>query len=91
MALIAPTRTLVVGNGGREHALAWKLASEPGGNEVYVTPGSAGIAAEPRVTVVDADRAADPFLVGLAKRLSVELVVIGPEAELARGTAYALT
>ena len=90
MRLIAPTRTLIVGSGGREHALAWKLASEPGGNEVYVTPGSAGIAAEPRVTVVDADRSADPHLVELSRRLSVELVVIGPEAELDQGTVDAL-
>ena len=39
MSPIAPTRTLIVGSGGREHALAWKLASEPGGNEVVVAPG----------------------------------------------------
>jgi phosphoribosylamine---glycine ligase len=90
MPLIAPTRTLIVGSGGREHALAWKLASEPGGNEVYVSPGSAGIAAEPRVTVVEVDRTADPFLVALARRLAVELVVIGPEAELEHGTVDAL-
>lgn len=90
MALIAPTRTLIVGSGGREHALAWKLASEPGGNEVYVTPGSAGIAAEARVTMVEADRKADPYLVSLARRLSVELAVIGPEAELQHGTVDAL-
>ncbi|HXG25513.1 MAG TPA: phosphoribosylamine--glycine ligase, partial [Candidatus Binatia bacterium] len=45
----APTRTLVVGSGGREHALAWKLAGEPGMNEVVVAPGSAAIGAEPRV------------------------------------------
>ena len=88
--LIAPTRMLVVGSGGREHALAWKLASEPGGNEVFVTPGSDGIGEEPRVTVVAADRAADPHLVALARRLAVELVVIGPEAELAQGSADAL-
>ena len=48
--LVMPTRVLVVGSGGREHALAWKLASEPGVNEVIVAPGSAGIAREPRVT-----------------------------------------
>ncbi len=47
-----PTRILVVGGGGREHALAWKLAGEPGVNEVIVAPGSAGIAEEPRVSVV---------------------------------------
>jgi phosphoribosylamine--glycine ligase len=85
MTLIAPTRTLIVGSGGREHALAWKLASEPGGNDVFVTPGSAGMADLPRVTVVETDRTSDPYLVDLARRLAIELVVIGPEAELANG------
>ena len=37
-----PTRILIVGGGGREHALAWKLAAEPGVNEVFVAPGSRG-------------------------------------------------
>ena len=46
MTLVAPTRILVVGGGGREHAIAWKLAAEPGVNEVVVAPGSAGIATE---------------------------------------------
>jgi phosphoribosylamine--glycine ligase len=40
---ITPTRILVVGGGGREHALAWKLAAEPGANEVIVAPGSDAI------------------------------------------------
>ena len=48
-ALVQPTRILIVGGGGREHALAWKLAAEPGVNEVLVAPGSDGIATEPRV------------------------------------------
>ena len=52
VSLLAPTRILVLGGGGREHALAWKLAAEPGMNEVVVAPGSAGIAAEPRVRVL---------------------------------------
>ena len=49
VSLVMPTRILVVGGGAREHALAWKLAGEPGVNEVIVAPGSAAIAAEPRV------------------------------------------
>ena len=85
-----PTRVLIVGGGGREHALAWKLANEPGVNAVYVTPGSAAMADVPRVTVVEADRIADPGLVGVARRLAVELVVIGPEAALASGQVDAL-
>ena len=49
--LVMPTRILIVGGGGREHALAWKLSAEPGVNEVLVAPGSAAIAHEPRVRV----------------------------------------
>ena len=52
MSLHQPTRVLVLGGGGREHAIAWKLAQEPGGNEIVVAPGSAAIAREPRVRCV---------------------------------------
>jgi phosphoribosylamine--glycine ligase len=81
-----PTRVLVVGGGGREHALAWKLSREPGVNRIVVAPGSDGIATEPRVAVVDVPAEAEP-LVALARAESVELVVIGPEAPLAAGLA----
>jgi phosphoribosylamine--glycine ligase len=91
MSLIAPTRTLIVGGGGREHALAWKLATEPGGNEVIVAPGSDAIAAEPRVRRLAGVDPLDPdAVVSAARRESVELVVIGPEAPLAAGVADAL-
>ncbi|MDO8483997.1 MAG: phosphoribosylamine--glycine ligase [Candidatus Limnocylindrales bacterium] len=91
MSLIAPTRTLIVGSGGREHALAWKLASEPGGNEVLVAPGSDAIAAEPRVRRLAGVDPLDPdAIVAAARREAVELVVIGPEASLAAGVADAL-
>ena len=91
MTLIAPTRTLIVGSGGREHALAWKLASEPGGNDVFVAPGSDAIAAEPRVRrVVGVDPLDPAAVVDAARRHSAELVVIGPEAPLAAGVADAL-
>jgi phosphoribosylamine--glycine ligase len=91
MSLIAPTRTLIVGSGGREHALAWKLASEPGGNEVIVAPGSEAIADEPRVRRLAGVDPLDPAaVVGAARQESVELVVIGPEAPLAAGVADAL-
>jgi phosphoribosylamine--glycine ligase len=91
MTSIAPTRTLIVGGGGREHALAWKLASEPGGNEVIVAPGSDAIAAEPRVRRIAGVDPLDPgAVVAAARREAVELVVIGPEAPLAAGVADAL-
>ena len=89
--LVQPTRILIVGGGGREHALAWKLAAEPGVNEVIVAPGSDAIAREPRVRV---ELGIDPLesgeVVALARRHAVELVVVGPEAPLAAGVADAL-
>ncbi|OGO59083.1 MAG: phosphoribosylamine--glycine ligase [Chloroflexi bacterium RBG_16_72_14] len=85
-----PTRVLVVGGGGREHALAWKLAHEPGINEVVVAPGSAGIATEPRVRAVRLDAQDPEAVVALARASSVELVVVGPEAPLSVGVADAL-
>jgi phosphoribosylamine---glycine ligase len=89
--LVMPTRILVVGGGGREHALAWKLAGEPGVNEVVVAPGSAGIAQEPRVRCLPGVDALDGAAVAAAARsVAAELVVVGPEAPLAAGVADAL-
>ncbi|MGZ6269130.1 MAG: phosphoribosylamine--glycine ligase [Candidatus Limnocylindrales bacterium] len=89
--LRTPTRILVVGGGGREHALAWRLARERGVEHVVVAPGSDGIAGEPRVSCVPAVEATDgPALVALAAAERAELVVVGPEAPLAAGVADAL-
>ena len=90
MNLVMPTRILIVGGGGREHALAWKLAAEPGVNEVVVAPGGAGIAAEPRVRVVDIPVRSIGAIVDLARSRAVELVVVGPEDPLADGLVDAL-
>ena len=88
MSLIQPTRILVLGSGGREHALAWKLGAEPGVNEVLVAPGSDGMAGEPHVRCLPG---VDPLdgaaLVDVARAHASELVVIGPEAPLAAGVA----
>jgi phosphoribosylamine--glycine ligase len=85
-----PTRILVVGGGGREHALAWKLAGEPGVNEVFVAPGSAAIGNEPRVSCLPGIDPLDPEAVVRAARIAAaELVVIGPEAPLEAGVADA--
>ena len=64
---VMPTRVLVLGGGGREHALAWKLAAEPGINEVVVAPGNPGIAREPRVRVVAVDPLDAAAVVALAR------------------------
>ncbi len=78
-------RILVVGGGGREHALAWKLAASPRVTEVLVAPGNAGTAAEPAVRNVDVAAEDVDGLVSLATGEGVELVVVGPEAPLAAG------
>jgi len=88
----APTTLLVLGSGGREHALAWKLAAEPGMNEVVVAPGSDAMLTEPRVRRLRDVDPLDPTAVVAAARTSgAQLVVIGPEAPLAVGVADALT
>jgi phosphoribosylamine--glycine ligase len=90
VSLHQPTRVLVVGAGGREHAIAWKLAQEPGGNEIVVAPGSAAIAREPRVRCVPVEPLDPEAVVRVARAASVELVVVGPEAPLSVGVADAL-
>jgi phosphoribosylamine--glycine ligase len=90
--LAAPARILVVGAGGREHALAWRLAGEPGVSEIVVAPGSDALAAEDRVRVIAGVDPLDPAAVVAAARASAaELVVVGPEAPLAAGVVDALT
>jgi len=86
-----PTRILIVGSGAREHALAWKLAGEPGVNLVKVAPGSAGIASEDRVRALPGINPLEPAeIVSAARELAAELVVIGPEGPLAVGVVDAL-
>ncbi len=89
--LVMPTRILIVGAGGREHALAWKLAGEPGVNSVVVAPGSAGIDTEPRVrSMPDVDPLDGVAVVAAARSIAAELVVVGPEAPLVAGVADAV-
>ncbi|HKW93940.1 MAG TPA: phosphoribosylamine--glycine ligase [Methylomirabilota bacterium] len=79
------TDVLLVGGGGREHALAWKLAQSPRLGRLIAAPGNPGIAAHARCVAVK-DTAIDE-LVALAKRERPDLVVVGPEAPLALGLA----
>ncbi len=78
-------RILIVGGGGREHALAWKCAQSRRVQHVYVAPGNAGTALEPNVTNVDI--AADDIdaLLAFAIREDIELTIIGPEGPLVAG------
>ena len=90
MPTVTPARILVLGGGGREHAIAWKLAHEAGVSEVIVAPGSAGIAAEPGVRTAIVDPLDPAAVVVLARALGTDLVVVGPEAPLSIGVADAL-
>jgi phosphoribosylamine--glycine ligase len=74
---------LVIGSGGREHALAWKLAQSPKAQKVYVAPGNGGTARDPRlvnVPITDVQALAD-----FAQNNKINLTVVGPEAPLAAG------
>jgi phosphoribosylamine--glycine ligase len=78
-------RVLVVGGGGREHALAWKLSHEPGVSDVLCAPGNAGIAAVARLVPVGAGDV--EALATLAEREAIDLTIAGPELPLDRGIA----
>ncbi|MES2208356.1 MAG: phosphoribosylamine--glycine ligase [Pseudomonadota bacterium] len=76
-------KLLVVGSGGREHAIAWKLAQSAKTTRVYVAPGNAGTALEPGVQNIDITDIAE--LVKFAKDEHIAYTVVGPEAPLAAG------
>src|SRR5918999_836927 len=80
-------KILVIGSGGREHALAWKLAASPRVFKVFAAPGNAGTATEEGVTNVP--HTTIPALVDFAKSEGVNLTVVGPEAPLAEGVVDA--
>jgi phosphoribosylamine---glycine ligase len=83
------TRVLVIGGGGREHALAWGLSRSPHVDEVVCAPGNPGMARIGEcVPVTATDRAA---VVDLAAKLDADLVVVGPEDPLVAGVVDALT
>jgi phosphoribosylamine--glycine ligase len=84
-------RVLVVGGGGREHALAWKIAQSPRVTQVLVAPGNAGTAAEPRCRNVPIAADDVPALLQLARGEGVALTVVGPEGPLAAGIVDAFT
>jgi len=81
-------KVLVVGSGGREHALALALTRDPSVTEVHAAPGNPGIAAA--ATLHDVDALDGSAVAGLAERLGVDLVVVGPEAPLVAGVADAV-
>jgi phosphoribosylamine--glycine ligase len=80
-------KALVIGGGGREHAIAWKLATSARISRVFVAPGNAGTALEKGVDNVPIDSI--PLLLKFAKRERISLTVVGPEAPLAEGVVDA--
>ncbi len=78
-------KVLVIGSGGREHALAWKLAQSPRVGTVLVAPGNAGTATEPRCRNVDVGATDIDGLLALVEREGVSVTVVGPEAPLVAG------
>jgi len=76
-------KVLVIGSGGREHALAWKLRQSPRVSQVYCAPGNAGIAAE--AECLPADVKSVESLLALAARIKPDLTVVGPELPLQLG------
>ena len=82
---------LIIGNGGREHALAWKVAQSPRVKHIYVAPGNAGTTLEPHVSNVNINADQIDALIKFAKENHIALTIIGPEAPLVAGIVDAFT
>jgi len=82
---------LIIGSGGREHALAWKVAQSAKVDTVFVAPGNAGIALEDKVQTVAIGGEDIQSLIAFAKDNNVELTIVGPEAPLVIGVVDAFT
>src|SRR5246127_5982404 len=83
LAWAPPMNILLLGSGGREHALAWKMASSPLTDRLYCAPGNAGIAREAECVALDlADHGG---VIAFCRQHHIDLVVVGPEAPLCAG------
>ncbi|ADW75706.1 MULTISPECIES: phosphoribosylamine--glycine ligase [Rahnella] len=80
---------LIIGNGGREHALAWKASQSPLADKVFVAPGNAGTALEPLLENVDIAATDIAGLLAFAKSHDIGLTIVGPEAPLVIGVVDA--
>src|SRR5712692_11587127 len=76
-------KILVIGGGGREHVLTWKLRESQQMEEIYCTPGNAGVAQEAECIPADLNKPED--LLSIARKVQANLTVVGPEAPLAAG------
>ncbi|GAA5648415.1 phosphoribosylamine--glycine ligase [Vibrio proteolyticus] len=82
-------RVLIIGAGGREHALSWKAAQNPNVETIFVAPGNAGTALEPKLENVNIAVEDIAGLVAFAKENAIELTIVGPEAPLVIGVVDA--
>ena len=82
-------KVIVIGGGGREHALAWKASQSAGVTDVFVAPGNAGTAIEDKLTNVDISATDVSALVAFAKDNQIDLTIVGPEAPLVIGVVDA--
>lgn len=78
-------KVLIIGQGGREHALAWKIKQSPDVSQIFVAPGNAGTALEPGITNVNIAATDIPALLDFARAEKIDLTIVGPEAPLAEG------
>lgn len=78
-------KILVIGSGGREHALAWKAAQSPLAQHVFVAPGNAGTALERKIENIDINAEDIPALLQFAGENTIDLTIVGPEATLVNG------
>jgi phosphoribosylamine--glycine ligase len=78
-------KVLIIGSGGREHALAWKVAQSPRVTQVFVAPGNAGTRLEPNTTNVDIAAEDVPALLAFAQQERIDLTIVGPEGPLVIG------
>lgn len=76
---------LLIGNGGREHAIAWKLSQSPQTTQIFIAPGNAGTALEPKCTNINIAVDDIKHLIHFAQNNQVELTIVGPELPLALG------
>src|SRR5690606_10027170 len=79
----ASMNVLLVGSGGREHALAWKISASPLLTKLYAAPGNPGIAKEAEIVVLDIDD--HGAVAAFCREKAIDLVVVGPEAPLVAG------
>ncbi|MFU8927638.1 phosphoribosylamine--glycine ligase [Acinetobacter puyangensis] len=81
---------LVLGSGGREHALAWKIAQDEKVTKIFVAPGNAGTATETKCENVALDILDNPAIIRFAQQHQVDLIIVGPEAPLVNGVVDAV-